>query len=428
METNNTRWAFFSYAHNLGDFTRALETAKGLKEQNSTVKFFNHGGFHLDMIHQAGIEADNLQPEISAEQNEIVMAINQFRAPLGTPLPFTEDELKAMVESDLKALEEYKPDGVYCGLNISSMISVPYSKLPMVTQVPTTLCPAFYRKGLASFPNTLERNFFLRYIVPDVFKRRYFNRIMLKDIMKNTVKTFNKVRKYYGLEPIYNPTEFVKSDLVLMPDLPELSGLPAKDLPDNYHYTGPIFAMMKTHLPREVHNVYSLQGKNVFFSLGSSGTSDIYKKIALYLKQRDDLNTVCATTTILNPDELGPATENFFATPYLPAHHVNQMADFAITHGGAGTIQNAAWSGTPVIGIGFQSEQQANIDGLVRAGMAIRLKLYEVDKYTLDDAILEISKSKYKENAKRVQEVVRLTDGVAESVRLMNELILKKKS
>ncbi|MCK4788119.1 MAG: glycosyltransferase family 1 protein [Desulfobacteraceae bacterium] len=403
-----------------------METAKGLKEQDAEVKFFNHGGHHLDMTREAGIEAINLKPEISVEQDKIILAINQFRAPLGTLLPFTEEELKAMVEADLEALDQFKPDGVYCGLNISSMISVPYSNIPMVTQVPTTLCPEYYKSGLATFPNAMENNFFIRHIVPDFLKRRYFNSVIQKDVMKKTVVTLNKVRKHYGLQPIFNLIDFVKSDLVLLPDLPELSGLPADKLPENYHYTGPIFAMIKNHLPREVHNVYSQKGINIFFSLGSSGTPDVLQKIAKYLKKREDLNTICATTTILDPEELGPTKDNFFATRFLPAHHVNMMANVAITHGGAGTIQNAAWCGTPVIGIGFQSEQQANIDGLVRAGMGIRIKLYDVNEKNLSNALEEIQKPQYKENAKKVQEIVRLTDGVSESVRLMSKLINSK--
>jgi len=265
MTIKNPRWAFFSYAHNLGDFTRAIETAKGLKEQDAEVKFFNHGGYNLDMLQQVGIEAENLQPEISVEQDKIIMAINQFRAPIGTPLPISEKELKAMVEADLKALDQYKPDGVYCGLNFSSMIAVPYSKLPMVTQVPTTLCPAYYKLGLATFPNTLETSFFIRNIVPEFIKRRYFNKVMQKDVMKKTVVTFNKVRKHYGLKPVYNPIDFVQSDLILLPDLPELSGLPANKLPEKYHYTGPIFAMLKTHLPREVHNVLAKKAPMFFY-------------------------------------------------------------------------------------------------------------------------------------------------------------------
>jgi len=44
MQLSNLKWAFFSYGHNLGDFTRALETAKGMRESGAKVKFFNHGG------------------------------------------------------------------------------------------------------------------------------------------------------------------------------------------------------------------------------------------------------------------------------------------------------------------------------------------------------------------------------------------------
>ncbi len=41
-------------------------------------------------------------------------------------------------------------------------------------------------------------------------------------------------------------------------------------------------------------------------------------------------------------------------------------------------IQNAVWSGTPVVGIGLQWEQQANIDGLAKAGMAVRIPLCSI--------------------------------------------------
>ncbi len=422
-DKNKQRWAFFSYAHNLGDFTRAVETAKGMREAGHAVKFFNHGGTHLPMLEEEGFESEILYPKISDEQDKVVMAINQFRAPVGTPLPFTEEELTKMVEADIEALHQYKPDGVYCGLNISSMISVPYMKLPRVTMVPTTLCHAFYKKRLATFPNTMENNLFIRYVLPEFFKRRLFNAIMLKDVLKNTVVTFNAVRKKFGLPPIYNQTQFVKSDMVLLPDMEELSGLPEKDLPEPYYYTGPIFSIMNKPIPEEVEKVYCRKGLNVYLSLGSSGSAETLKEIAFALAARDDINTVCTSTTILPPDELPQGKENFFSVPYLPAHQVNPLADIAITHGGQGTIQTAVWSGTPVIGTGFQSEQQANIDGLVRAGSGIRIRLYHVNKKNIFLALKKIGNPSYYENAERLQNLVRSTDGVKESVRRMETLV-----
>jgi UDP:flavonoid glycosyltransferase YjiC (YdhE family) len=418
------KWAFFSYAHNMGDFTRAFEVAKAMKNSGEQVSFFNHGGFHLDWLAKQNIPFYNLLPEISSEQNDIVMAINQFRLPPGTPLPFSFDELKAMVEADLDAMATFKPDAAYCGLNISSMIAVPYLKLPMVTQVPTTLCPAFYERKLATFPNTLENNFVMRYLVPDFVKKRYFNAIMLKDVIRKTAEVYNQVRKHFGLPPVYNMIDFVKSDLVLLPDMEELSGLPTAAVKKPYVYTGPVFARFDdSPVPDEVYKVYQQPGLKIFLSLGSSGSPEIMKKLVTILRKNKEINLVCTTTTILNPDELGGNTDRFFACKFLPAHKVNEMADIAITHGGQGTIQTAAWAGTPVVGIGFQSEQQQNIDGLVRAGMAKRIKMYELNARRLWEAISYLQKEDVLANARRMKELVRATDGLGESVRLMKELV-----
>jgi UDP:flavonoid glycosyltransferase YjiC (YdhE family) len=419
------KWAFFSHAYNLGDFSRAIETAKGMCAEGAHVKFFNHGGIYLDLLEKNGIASIDLLPEITKEQDETLMAIDQLRAPLGTALPFTEEQLKAMVEADIAALSEYKPDGIYCGLNVSSMISAPYFKLPRVTLVPTALCPAFYHKGLATFPNTLERNFFLRYMLPGFVKKKLFNAIMLKDVLKKTMVTFNKVRRYYGLGPIYNYTDFVKSDLTLLPDLPELSGLPANNLPPHYCYTGPIFARMDVPIAAEIIQVFKRPGLKIFCSLGSSGSKEVLKTVITILREHMEFNAVCATTSILDPKEFAPFSNNFFAARFMPAHLVNEMADIAVTHGGQGTIQTCAWAGTPVVGIGFQAEQQANIDGLKKSGMATRLPLYSVNRKTLLQAIEQMRQPRQRENALKIRQIVRSHDGVAEAVRRMNELLGK---
>ncbi|WP_186756657.1 hypothetical protein [Echinicola salinicaeni] len=152
MHTTDLKWAFFSYGHNLGDFTRALETAKGMKSTGAKVKFFNHGGVHNHMIATAGIDEEDLRPELSWEQHKIIMDINRYKAKVGTPLPLTTDQWIRMAEADLEALAAYQPDGVYAGLNLSCMISIPYAKLPMVTQVPTVNCPAFIHQEMYNCP------------------------------------------------------------------------------------------------------------------------------------------------------------------------------------------------------------------------------------------------------------------------------------
>lgn len=63
MNISDLKWAFFSYGHNLGDFTRALETAKGMKSSGAQLKFFNQGGIHNHLIQEAGIESTDLKAE-----------------------------------------------------------------------------------------------------------------------------------------------------------------------------------------------------------------------------------------------------------------------------------------------------------------------------------------------------------------------------
>ncbi|MFY0686669.1 MAG: hypothetical protein JXQ90_05870 [Cyclobacteriaceae bacterium] len=417
------RWAFFSYGHNLGDFTRALETAKGMAATVAKVKFFNHGGVHNHMIAKAGLEEDDLQPELTWDQHQVIMDINRYKAPVGTPLPVSKRQWIDMVEADLAAFEDFRPDGVYAGLNLSCMISVPYAKLPMVTQVPTVNCPAFIRKEMYNMPNTMERNIFMRYVLPAFVKRKIMKKVLMGDSAKNSLVSFNEARAHFGLKPIYNITDLVRGDVTLLADMPELSGLAREDLDVGYVYTGPIFSHMDLPVPVEVNVVFDQPGINVFCSLGSSGYPETLKEIISILRSDNRLNIVCATTTIIEPEELGPNTDKFYATEFLPAHLVNEMADVAVTHGGQGTIQNTVWSGTPLVGIGFQGEQQANIDGIVRQGMAKRIRIFELNKRRLLRAVHKVNRPEYHEHAHRMQKLVRSVDGVKESVRLMSELI-----
>ncbi len=64
---------------------------------------------------------------------------------------------------------------------------------------------------------------------------------------------------------------------------------------------------------------------------------------------------------------------NVIVTDCLPAHQVNPMADLSLIHGGIGTVMTAALAGIPVVGVGMQPEQVANLTCLVRKGFAIRV-------------------------------------------------------
>lgn len=75
MIPSKNKWAFFSYGHNLGDFTRAVETAVEMQQTGASVQFYNHGSVHLQKIKNRGLNCVSLYPELSWEQHEIIMDI-----------------------------------------------------------------------------------------------------------------------------------------------------------------------------------------------------------------------------------------------------------------------------------------------------------------------------------------------------------------
>lgn len=100
-------------------------------DNGNPVKFFIHGGRHTEKIREAGLNLQILEPQITEEQDRILMDIDQHRAPIGTPLPFSEEQLKGMVESNISAIKEFNPYAVFCGLDLGAFITIQYLKLPM---------------------------------------------------------------------------------------------------------------------------------------------------------------------------------------------------------------------------------------------------------------------------------------------------------
>lgn len=51
-------------------------------------------------------------------------------------------------------------------------------------------------------PNTMEKNFITRYVLPGFLKRKIMKRVLLSNSAKDTVISFNEARNHFGLKPI----------------------------------------------------------------------------------------------------------------------------------------------------------------------------------------------------------------------------------
>jgi hypothetical protein len=105
-------------------------------------------------------------------------------------------------------------------------------------------------------------------------------------------------------------------------------------------------------------------------------------------------------------------------TPHVPAHLVNPLADIAITHGGAGTVQTAIHSGTPLVGIPMHLEQTGNLSLVTRQGAGLMLSKWDLNRRSLGRALERLlTDASLRENMLRLKAIQDRVDGPATAAR-----------
>ncbi|MBN2004167.1 MAG: hypothetical protein JXA21_12495 [Anaerolineae bacterium] len=100
--------------------------------------------------------------------------------------------------------------------------------------------------------------------------------------------------------------------------------------------------------------------------------------------------------------------------PHVPAHRVNSLADIAITHGGAGTVQPAIHAGTPLVGIPMHLEQTGNLSLVTRQGAGLMLSKWDLNRRSLGRALERLlTDVSLRENMLRLKALQDKVDGPA---------------
>ncbi|NLJ31235.1 MAG: hypothetical protein GX424_06525 [Clostridiales bacterium] len=97
---------------------------------------------------------------------------------------------------------------------------------------------------------------------------------------------------------------------------------------------------------------------------------------------------------------------------FVPARKVNSFADVVICHGGQGTVQTAMASGTPIVGIATQPEQQMNLEHISAFGAGIRIPCKKWTADTIRKTVLMVlTDNNYTKRARCLMERTNSTDG-----------------
>lgn len=203
------------------------------------------------------------------------------------------------------------------------------------------------------------------------FAPKWINRLMSWVLLNALllVGNFQRMARKYKLPNIKTALDLWSGDVNIVADIETLSLL--KTLPENWYFSGPLFAHLPTKIPDDIFNELN-QSKlpRIYFAMGSSANRTILLKI-LQAFEGMPVTVIAPIKSHLKHNDHIPT--NVIVTDWLPTLEVIEKVDIAVTHGGQGTVQTTVMAGKPFLGIGMQPEQALNIYPFVQYGNALQL-------------------------------------------------------
>lgn len=370
-------------AFNAGETTRGIELAKairdvGLMRGRAVIITFVYPrtphGFETS-IDRAGFQSRPV--DFSLTDREVAAFLEADHA--GEEFVRELATARQFIEVCVAELAANRPDLLVFGFLPPAGIAAQLLRVPSVSYLPfPAYAPWVRRNLLENVPEEFEgallahapqalRRLLPRLALPYMTRKRFF-----------TQPTFAAAARERGWAPAC-PDLFamLEADCKLVNDLP--SYYAGEDIGPRTHLTGPLFSRpADVRVAPDIAEHLAPRGlPRIFVSLGSSG-----EKLYLLAAIEAVASLRCRAVVIV-PSHVctleeakarsGGAEHVLLTDTFLPAPTVNGMADYAIVHGGQGTVQTAVFSGTPMVGVGMQIEQMRNLDKLAHHGAAVRI-------------------------------------------------------
>ena len=340
-----------------------LEIAKAVQRQPAAseafeIHFISDGGDFEHLIENHGFPLTRLEPRLTKEKIEFIAKVD--RGEKFAPA-FTRKEMIQRVENELVCLKQLRPVAVVTGSYVTIPVTCRVLEIPLVWVIQTTWLPDFFCHGAGM---TDGIRFTPMKKVADWVVLRFIN-FWIRYGFLNSV---NRASRHFGVQGYDSIFEFWRGDMTLVAEPPEFSGV---QLPSNHYFIGPLIPQDEFALPAEISNI-PRDKPLIYFAMGSSGTPQIVARILKSFEGKP-YRVIAPVKFQLAQLSGVRVPSNVLLTDWVPALQVNKMADLSVIHGGIGTVMTAALAGKPVVGVGMQMEQVANLACLERLGFAIRV-------------------------------------------------------
>jgi UDP:flavonoid glycosyltransferase YjiC (YdhE family) len=331
------------------------------------------------------------------------------------------DELQAYVPAEADAFRQARADAVLIGWNLPSYLSAPLAGIPILVQQPGPFTAPFFDRKMGVFQPSLFGA--ARRLPLDWLVNWWLPRAQI------WLGPFNQLAARLGLPQWKSTLDLMAGDLTLVMDTPEILGIPPEELhayqprhpqlfhrPPVYRYGGPCFARLPGEIPAPIAKHFDTPRPKLYCAMGVSGSPRVLREV-IEIVDGLDIQSLIVTTTIL-PERKGKASGRVLLTSHAPAHRVNPLADIAITHGGAGTVQTAIHSGTPLVGIPMHLEQTGNLSLVTRQGAGLMLSKWDLNLRSLGRALERLlTDASLRENMLRLKALQDKVDGPANAAR-----------
>ena len=348
---------------NLAETTRAIEVARRLRDRHECV-FAGYSERYAGLIEEAGFDYHALTPPLTEEQADQAIRFDQGR---GFDHPFTPEMFRARVESERALNALLRPAATVIGSTLSQFVSARADNVPLVYVKPFAYSWPHLRQSPA-LPVLQGRGRLARTVNTTAAR-------LLRETARHTTlkpRGWVRVAQEHGVRLPRRTVDALDGDLNLVTSIRLRPYL----LPANYRWVGPIYAHLDHELPPQVPRVVSKARKKqrpvVYFAMGSSANREIVLGVLRELS-RLPVTVLAPVSRYLRPDDHPGLGEHVHVFDLLPAHLLDDLIDASVIHGGEGTVQTAAASGKPFVGIGLQLEQRWNVDECVRFGNAVGL-------------------------------------------------------
>lgn len=356
------------YTHTLSHISRPLTIAVELRKRGHEVVFAGNSpnDHFISELEFEVLPAYQVPPELL------------FTRIKNGELKFVhDDELKQMIAADRALFSQVQPDLVLSDGRFSAPIStgIDRFKHAAIVNVSSTEFRALpYIPFFDWLPGSLgQRN--------SLFWRGLdrLNLFLEMLVFDNAARSFKTLSHQQALPYTVTATNCLAGkDLTLLADIDTY--FPSRNLPDNYHYIGPL--TWNSTLPPPAWWPPKKSGDLLaYFTMGTTWMGGSFTSLYKMIRAQGitAIITTGGQTVGQNVGTLKTVDGEIYVEDFVDGDLVMKECDVVVCHGGNGTIYQALKQGKPIVGIPTIPDQDFNMRRVKALGVGERVSLQELN-------------------------------------------------